>query len=287
LSRIVIWGDGAVGSGLSVTLSLNGHEIELIGPPGSGRGEREISSTGAIRGKATVIHHESTDPVRGDVCIVAVKAYTLAEISSSALTSADKILCVCNGMGLDEAWGSRTSDVVEYVVLTMGFRLGSSTSVVVSPGMIFTSDQGDAADLFDSARLSIVRVKSIEAVRWAKWLVNSVLNPLGAITGLRNNQLSGPDLDQVISVLFAELEVVIPDEYRQYSVPLAIEMLEHLTRESGNRCSMLQDLQGSRRTEIDFLTGLAEKKLPGRCPTAFAVSALVRALSTVGRTFVR
>jgi 2-dehydropantoate 2-reductase len=286
LSRIVIWGDGAVGSGLSVTLSRNGHEIELIGPPGSGRGEREISSTGAILGKATVIHHESTDPVSGDVCIVAVKAYILAEISSSALSSADRILCICNGMELDEAWGGRTSDVVEYVVLTMGFHLGSSASVAVSPGMIFVSEQGDAADLFDSTRLSIVRVKSIETVRWAKWLVNSTLNPLGAITGFRNNQLSGPDIDPLMSVLFAELEDVIPDEYRRKAVPMAGEMLEHLVRESGNRCSMLQDLESSRRTEIDFLTGLAEKKLPGKCPTAFAVSSLVRALSTAGQTSV-
>jgi len=286
LSRIVIWGDGAVGSGLSVALSRNGHGIDLIGAPGSGRGKREISSTGAIQGKATVIHHESTDPVMGDVCIVAVKAYTLADISSSALSSADRILCVCNGMELGEAWGGRTSDVVEYVVLTMGFYLLSSVMVEVSPGKVFASEQGDAADLFDSARLSTVRVKSIETVRWAKWLVNSILNPLGAITGLRNNQLPGPDLDQVISVLFAELEDVIPDGYRQKAVPMAGEMLEYLMRESGNRCSMLQDLKGTGRTEIDFLTGLAEKKLPGKCPTAFAVSNLVRALSTAGQTFV-
>ena len=283
MSRIVIWGDGAVGSGLSVALSQHGHSIELIGPPGSGRGEREISSTGVIHGKATVIHHESTDPIRGDVCIIAVKAYTLAEISSSAVSSADMILCVCNGMELGEGWSNETS--VEYAVLTMGFHLRDRAEVVVSPGKIFTCDQGDAADLFDSSGLTVVRVRSIETVRWAKWLVNSTLNPLGALTGLRNNQLSGPDISPLISVLFTELKDVIPDEFSQNAIPLAREMLEQLTRESGNRCSMLQDLDDAGRTEIDFLTGLAEMRLPGKCPTAFAMSGLVRARSKGGRSF--
>ncbi len=45
-------------------------------------------------------------------------------------------------------------------------------------------------------------------------------------------------------------------------------MLHWLLENSPNRCSMLQDLENHRPTEIDFLTGYAVENMPGLCPVA-------------------
>jgi len=86
-------------------------------------------------------------------------------------------------------------------------------------------------------------------------------------------------LSPTVDVLFTELTRVIPEHLRSDAVKNAREMLENLLTSSSNKCSMLQDVTARRRTEIDFLTGLIEKRLRDVCPTAAAVTDLVRALS--------
>ncbi len=274
---VVIWGDGAVGTGLAVALSRS-LDVVLIGPSGCGRGRIRLESIGEFSGAAVVDKLEAGDDVNGKYCVVAVKAFDLKDVASLAESSAeDRCICFTNGMDLENEWGLSWSKRVEPAVLTAGFFLMKQRFVDTAPGKIILSSDGVARLLFKNCGIPIEITDNMETVRWAKWLVNSVINPLSALSGVRNNRLRQAGLSPLINKLFRELVQVIPFEYREAAEEEASVMIDFLLSSSGNRSSMLQDINANRRTEIDFLTGLHEKRLPGKCPAAAAVTDLVRA----------
>ncbi len=275
--RVIIWGDGAVGTGLAVVLSRS-LDVVLIGPPGCGRGRIRLESKGEFGGKATVNKLEAGDDVSGRYCVVAVKAFDLKDVASLAEGStANRCVCLTNGMGLEDVWGASWTERVEPAVLTAGFLHMDQRFVNTAPGELILSSDGTARLLFKDCGIPIEITDDMETVRWAKWLVNSVVNPLSALAGVRNNRLRHVGLSPLINRLFLELVQVIPFNYREASEEEASAMLDFLLSSSGNRSSMLQDIDANRRTEIDFLTGLHEKRLPGKCPAAAAVTDLLKA----------
>ncbi len=282
-NRLAIWGDGAVGTGLAVALSSCG-SVLLVGPPGSGRGSITIESVGAFPGSAVVEKVECLDRIAAELCLVAVKAYDLAEVSGPATRCTDgACICVSNGMGLERMWGDSWENRVEPAILTAGFGPGPvpGRSVETTFGDVIVSSEGSAGGLFGTSPIPVRFTDSMEMLRWGKWLVNSIINPLGAITGLPNDRLLGAGLEDAIEVLFEELLPVVPDEYRSYAGSEALSMMTHLLGSSSNRCSMLQDIDAGRRTEIDFMTGLCMENAGRRCPASACITGLLKAMSTV------
>ncbi len=272
---VIIWGDGAVGKGLAVALSRH-LKVLIAGPQGSGRGSIKLASSGAFSGKCVIEKVESCDRIHCDYCIVALKAYDLAYAAKPALDSSDdRCICLTNGMGLEEEWGESWGDRVEPAVLTAGFHLLDRFSVETTEGDLIVSSGGRAEQLFRESSMHVVPTFDMEIIRWSKWLTNSVINPLGALSGLRNNQLLKAGLGIVIDTLFTELSRMIPEVLRDAAASKAREILDFLLESQPNRCSMLQDILSGRRTEIDFLTGLYEKKLREKFPTAAMVTDLV------------
>lgn len=274
--RTAVWGDGSVGKGLAVALSRCA-DVLLVGPAGSGRGTVRIDSRGALEGSALVDAAESADRPEADIALMAVKAYDLSDALRDA-SGVPHILCLCNGMGLEPEIPNSLMETLEYGLFTYGFRTTSGNSVETTPGSVFLSEASVFEEVLAEAGLALTIVEDITSVRWAKWMVNSVINPLGALTRLPNDRLLEAGLGAVVEALMEELEQVVPAGFRETSVEMARSMLEHLLSASPNRCSMLQDVEAGRRTEIGYLTGLCTKRLPGRCSTAFAVTSLVRAL---------
>lgn len=276
-NRVIIWGDGAVGTGLAVALS-HSRDVILIGPPSSGRGRINLEATGEYPGKAIVDKFEAGDDIKGDDCVVAVKAPDLQHVAGPAEKSAKgRCICLTNGMGLEAEWGESWNTRVEPAVLTAGFSLEKQGLVDTAAGRLIVSSDGSAVELFSECGIPLEITDELDSVRWAKWLVNSVINPLSALAGLRNNQLLKAGLKSVIDRMFNELVQVIPEDYGDAAHREAETMLDFLLRSSGNRSSMLQDIETGRKTEIDYLTGLCEKRLPDECPTAAVVTDLVKA----------
>ena len=274
---VIIWGDGAVGKGLAVALS-GSFSVFLAGPHRSGRGRIELTSSGAFSGKGTVEKIESGDCIRCDYCVVALKAYDLKYAAKQAMASTDgRCICITNGMGLEEEWGEFWNERVEPAVLTAGFHLLDRYAVEISEGDLIVSSGGSASDLFRESFLHVVPTFEMEIVRWSKWLVNSVINPLGALSGLRNNQLLKAGLGTAIDTLTAELAGVIPAEMRDAASVKAGEVMDFLLESQPNKCSMLQDILSGRRTEIDYMTGLYKRKLKDECPSAAIIFDLVSA----------
>ncbi len=274
---VIIWGDGAVGTGLAVALSSS-FNVLIAGPPGSGRGRIKLVSSGACSGSVVIEKVESGDNINCDYCVVALKAYDLKCAAKPVMDSCeDRCICLSNGMGLEEEWGESWKDRVEPAVLTAGFHLLDRYSVEIAEGDLIVSAGGRAEELFRESSLHVVPTFEMEIVRWSKWLVNSVINPLGALSGLRNNQLLGAGLGTAVDTLFTELVGVIPAVHRDSAAKKAREMMDFLLQSQPNMCSMLQDVLSGRRTEIDFMTGLYKKNLKDRCPAAAIVSDLASA----------
>jgi ketopantoate reductase len=277
LPGVAVWGDGAVGTALSVILAGAGRDVVLVGPPGSGSGDIDVAAAGALEGSARIAHLESDRRVDADVSVVAVKAFDLAAVSGAASRSRE-VVCATNGLGLEREWTEDWTRV-ERMVLTSGYRLTGPRRVETFPGSTHVEEGGTADSLFGASAPGIERHPDIEPVVWAKWLVNSVLNPFGALTGAENDRLPGLGLEHSMNLVFEELSALVPGEFGPRVVAAAREMLRSLTSGSGNRCSMLQDLDRGSRTEIDFMTGYAEKVKPGGCPLARLLTDLVKCLA--------
>ncbi|PIE52937.1 hypothetical protein CSA37_04650 [Candidatus Fermentibacteria bacterium] len=273
---VTVAGPGAVGITVAVALSESGKQVVLAGDP-STQATRKLFSVKNFHG----LHAEiplvplSSLSSYSDV-VLALKAYDLAEAVPFVKGISRRILCLSNGMGFEDVWGS-ASDKVEYGILTAGFSRISSTETLYSPGELFCLKGGFAEELFSGSRFSLHSVNDMEDTRWAKWYVNSIINPAGALTGLSNNRLRDSELGPVIKRLRKELAVSAPSAE---ALELAEKMLDELLNNSENMCSMLQDIQSGRKTEIDFLTGLAS----GYSPAARELTAGIRKLSVAAAT---
>jgi len=270
LDTVIVAGDGAVGIAAAVALS-NSRRVILAGPPGTRTGMDRFSVEGA--GEAELLHTGiDALEVRGGV-VTALKAYSIRKAAPSiSRILRGRVVCLSNGMGLQEEWGD-IAPLVEYAVLTAGFRKTSETSVSMTPGELYCSEGGMTEALFTDTFISAAPVNDIETMRWAKWYANSIINPLGALSGLPNNMICSSPMAGYIDPLKRELARMMPSEE---ALEKGEEMLAWLLRHSSNRCSMLQDLESGNGTEIDFLTGYAVKELRGRCPAAMRIMEMVR-----------
>ena len=277
-ASVCIWGDGAVGIGLAVALSRT-RPVLLVGPPGVDDSTVVIESSGSITGSARVRRVPADRAPASPVCLMAVKAFDLAAASrQSRLAGNATHVCLCNGMGLEEQWGPGWDEVESAVVLG-GFERTGGLSVATHPGGLMVLDGGIAAGLFEGSGVVPTPCdrRGLAVTRWAKWLVNSSLNPVAALSSRRNDELDAAGLAPLVWSVVSEILPVVPGEFRDEAMEKASGMLRFLLAESRNRCSMLQDMDAGRRTEIDFMTGLAAGRLRDRCPIAFALSSLVRA----------
>ncbi len=100
-------------------------------------------------------------------------------------------------------------------------------------------------------------VDDVLAVLWRKLLANVAINPLTAITGLRNGQLLDvPLLRVAMADLTAEAEHVARAAGVDLSPGEGLALAEAACRQTAdNRSSMLQDVECGRRTEIDDICG--------------------------------
>ncbi|HED04370.1 MAG TPA: 2-dehydropantoate 2-reductase, partial [Candidatus Fraserbacteria bacterium] len=110
--------------------------------------------------------------------------------------------------------------------------------------------------------------RQLEAVLWEKLLVNAAINPLTALLDLPNGRLvEEPTLRVILSDIIAEALPLARQHGVRLSPEEAVARVEQVCRAtSGNISSMLQDLRGGKRTEIDFITGalLEEGRRRGR-----------------------
>jgi 2-dehydropantoate 2-reductase len=114
-----------------------------------------------------------------------------------------------------------------------------------------------AADALRPAFPDLEVVDDVLSVLWEKLLVNVAINPLTAMTGLRNGRLLDvPLLRAAMGDLASEAERVAAARGVSLRPGQGLALAEAACRQTAdNRSSMLQDAQNHRRTEIDDICG--------------------------------
>jgi 2-dehydropantoate 2-reductase len=122
---------------------------------------------------------------------------------------------------------------------------------------------------------------NVHSAIWTKLIANVAINPITALTGLRNGELlRDPELVRLVEAVVAEAVAVmhavgVPPTLDDH-VAYARRVLEQT---SDNVSSMLQDIRRGRRTEIDAINGAVVRlgsELVAAVPVNRWLTALVR-----------
>ncbi|MDI6809811.1 MAG: 2-dehydropantoate 2-reductase [Candidatus Eisenbacteria bacterium] len=272
--KTVIVGAGAMGSLFGGLLSPSDEEVWLVDI-----WKEHIDS---IRSNGLVIEGKRegrTIPVKAtmdvtsfgkaDLVLFFVKTYhTEKAVSDSlALEKEDTIfLTLQNGLGNEEMICS----LIDRKKVVLGVTGQGAT--LLGPGHIrhggmgktylgeldgkITDRVAQIARMFNNAGIETEVSSRIHDLVWEKLFVNVGLNALAALLGLKNGQLlDHPETLRIMEALVSEaIEVAKRKSIRIEGSPMErVKTVIEATRE--NRCSMGQDLDYRRRTEIDAING--------------------------------
>lgn len=111
MDTVAVVGDGAVGKAAAVALSIR-YRVVVAGPPGTREGIQQLSVS-ADRNYSAAIPVMGIDQIRDcPVVFAALKAFDIKEavpfINSFCTGS---VVCVSNGMGLEDEWSQAKPEV--------------------------------------------------------------------------------------------------------------------------------------------------------------------------------
>jgi 2-dehydropantoate 2-reductase len=294
--RILVVGPGSMGlthagllwrAGLDVTVldhrperaqRLNADGYRVSGAAGEFHAAVPVNASAAEVGACGLI-------------IILVKAYSTRDAvahCADAVSDQSVVLTLQNGLGnlevLQGAFGPER--VLAGTTASGAYRLSDDEVVVAGIGQIALGGEDRraaerACGLLCAAGLPAQVSDDVQAILWAKAIVNAGINPLGALTRLRNGQLlQAPSVRMLMGRIVREAcrvahaAGVAPGED-------LVAMVEEVARKTANnRCSMLQDLTAGRPTEIDYINGYVAtlgRELGCSCPVNGAVRDLVAA----------
>lgn len=297
---ITIAGCGALGSLLAMRLTEAGHKVQAYQRPGAHQqalrtagitlqGDRD----GATRHcRLQTVSDDPRELLPSQLIIVLVKAYSTRELRPlrQILTEDGVILTLQNGLGnaeqLSRLFGAErlAAGVASYGAYRMAPGvIGWGGDGLITLGPWTTElDLDWVATLLNDAGLATEMVPDPRPAIWGKLVINAMVNPVTALTGLNNGALlSNPaalDLMQRLgreTVAAAGRAGVSLDFESSWSL-----LLENLERTANNRTSMLQDVQARRRTEVDLISGsvLAHARGDGDFPYTRTIHALIKAI---------
>lgn len=297
--RIAIVGVGAMGSLFGGMLHEAGIDVSLIG---RWREHIERIQTHGLRilqgEKERTINVKAYTSHQGigtvDLVLLLVKAYSTEEAVSQCIPLFGRdtfILSLQNGLGN----GEKICRHIPRERVLLGIT--NQGAYVVSPGVVchaglgetllgpleasFREKAEDVVRVFNSAGIKTRIVSDLEGTIWGKLLINVAINPLGALTGRRNGELLEiPELSHLMEMAVAEAAEVARRKGVNLPYPVPFERVKEAARASAsNKCSMLQDLERGKRTEIEALNGAVvtlARDLGIPAPVNEALTALVK-----------
>lgn len=301
--RIAVMGAGAIGGTIGAYLTKAGHDVTLIDQWGVNvdrvkeHGLHVTTLDGNFTVPANIVHLGDacniTDPF--DLIFLAVKSYDTVWATHFViplLKPTGVIVSAQNGINDD-----RIAHIVGFnktigCVITLGvgmYEPGKPTRTSVTSRLAFYL--GELSGL-KTPRIQALAVlmnsigptkitTNLWGERWAKLAVNSMANPICALTGLTSGESRstpgvvditvkiGAEVVEVGTALGVNVEPINGVPADQYvRAARDVEALEDLksqmaetARELGEgRPSMLQDVMKGRRTEIEFLDGFVAKR---------------------------
>lgn len=256
---ILIAGAGAIGQMIAAKLSLAGETVEclvrerFVAPLQNVRVHGKTNYEGPLTAVA-----KPNGPY--ETIIITAKAHQTAEIAQQLkphLAPDGTVISIQNGLGNQQKL-ERFFETDQVVI-----GITSQGATIEKPGVVFHAGNGPtklggpraeaAATLL--APLQPTVHDDIREQVWTKAIVNASLNPLGAIFGCKNGEVYADLERRALSKAIAQecwdlatkARVEIPDPWP------AVEAIMQMTAD--NKCSMLQDVESKRPTEIEQITG--------------------------------
>ena len=220
----------------------------------------------------TISVHATTNAAtagKADLVILFVKAYhTEKAVSDALVLEKDNTVFITlqNGLGNEEVICRQVHPGKVLLGVT------NQAATLLGPGRIRHAGQGktfigeldgrttvrvqEIAGRFQKAGIETEISLNIQKLVWEKLLINVGINPLAAVTGLKNGQLlDHPETLMLMEALIMEaMEVARRKGILLEGDPVGkVKAVAEATRL--NRCSMGQDLDHKRRTEIDVMNG--------------------------------
>ncbi|BDG60532.1 ketopantoate reductase family protein [Caldinitratiruptor microaerophilus] len=309
--RIAVVGAGAIGSLFGAFLTLAGEEVWLVNPPGP---HLEIIRQQGLRvvpaGGAAVMGGEpvrvvrprvSSDPAEVgavDLVLIAVKAYRTREAVRWALPllgPGTAVLTLQNGLGNAEAIEEAVGAGRVVVGVTSHGAGRPEPGLVVHAGAGPTvigpwrgappAFAGEVAAVLRRAgiEVEVVGAAGVERALWTKLAVNAAINGPGALLRVPNGALvESPSARRLLRSAAREVAAVAGRRGTPVLDPDPAARAEAVARATGpNRCSMLQDVERGRPTEVEAIYGavVAEAgRLGVPVPTCADLYLLIRAL---------
>jgi 2-dehydropantoate 2-reductase len=272
--KTVIMGSGAMGSLFGGFLSRSGEEVWLVDIR-EDHIQALVSAGLTLEegGKRQMIPVHATKEVasigKADLILFFVKAYHTEKVVSDALVLQKEdtvFLTLQNGLGNEEAICKR----VDPRKVILGVTNHGAT--FLGPGRIRHAGRGKTyigeldgkvtarvtqfAQVFTRAGIETEVSSNIQSLVWNKLFINVGINAVAALTGLRNgNLLDYPETLRLMEALVSEAVAVA----RKKGIAIegnpleTVKAVAEATRE--NRCSMGQDIDNRRKTEIDVING--------------------------------
>ncbi|OGP89813.1 MAG: hypothetical protein A2156_13205 [Deltaproteobacteria bacterium RBG_16_48_10] len=272
--KTVIMGSGAMGSLFGGFLSRSGEEVWLVDIR-----EDHIQALGSAGliveegGKKQTIPVHATKEVtsigKADLVLFFVKAYHTEKAVSDALVLQKEdtvFLTLQNGLGNEETICKR----VDPRKVILGVTNHGAT--FLGPGCIRHAGWGKTyigelngkvttrvtqlAQVFTRAGIESEISSNIQSLVWNKLLINVGINAVAALTGLKNGHLLDyPETLRLMEALVSETIAVA----REKGILIEGNPIEKVKAVAGatreNRCSMGQDIDNRRKTEIDAING--------------------------------
>lgn len=297
--KIAIIGAGSIGSLFGGYLSERGLDVTLIGKKPTvdamkkyGLHIRGVSGDHHIKIKTT---HKPSEVGVVDLVMIIVKAYD----TEQAIKDADPLISK-NTWVISLQNGLENEEIVAHIMGTERVIRGVTTNgaILEKPGKIIHTGAGETiigrcykpnhpevdniARIMSESGLPTSVTQNISGVVWGKALVNAGINPLGALTGLKNGELL--EIPEIVASM-KELVLEGMKVAEKLDVNLIFDPVEktlEVARETAqNKNSMLQDIEKGKRTEIDFLNGAISrlgKKHSVPTPMNDLITALVKGL---------
>jgi len=292
--RILVFGAGAMGSLFGGLLSAR-HDVTLIGRKEHVEAIRRHGLR--ITGKTSRIARPRTGTrvPRGaspQLVLVATKAFDTAAATKqiAPIGSDPVVLSLQNGLDNGDVVAKGVRRVVvgttSHGVTFLGpgeIRHAGTGETVIGPwANVGDEDLVRLRALLEDAGIPTRIASDVRTELWAKAVINASINPLAALARVPNGRLvKDPRLARTFEAVCLEAARVAKAEGAAIDPAGVLHRTVLVARRTAtNRCSMLQDLDRGRRTEIDSITGAIVRAAHRRdlpVPLNEALYALVRA----------
>ncbi|MCD6524509.1 MAG: 2-dehydropantoate 2-reductase [Thermococcus sp.] len=267
--KVYVLGAGSIGSLLGALLARAGNDVLLIGREEQVRAinERGLKVIGAEEFEVNVKATTYAPDEPPELLLLTTKSYstkTALECARRCIGENTWILSVQNGLGNEELALKLTPNVIGGIT--------TNGAMLVEWGVVKWTGKGitvigkyptgraefveEVARAFNEAGIETKITENAIGWKWAKTIVNSVINGLGTVLEVKNGVLHEvPELEG-ISIEIAREGCIIA---QQLGIEFEVHPLELLwdtiERTKDNYNSTLQDIMRGRRTEVDYIHG--------------------------------